>query len=429
MKALVPAIAAGLLFSPGAQALPNSILGPVLFAESPLNGVDLTRELTSPELWEGKAELPGEWKEEGEVGAATVSHLLARPKLFGRDVVLLRAVRREGALESLDVTFVDAGSFFGYFDEELPEGMSRRQMRGEMQARLAAKQTEFSELYQETHAALRNGIAGVFGGGAETVKVGRTRGLRAEPEMWRKGGLAARMLTGPDRLIRVSLGKAEAMGDDWFDPSYAKETPRDRLARLAAGVRREENGTVHLPGVRPIPQGYRPYCGLNTLAMAARHFGMHLDEDWLACAGGFRNTGSADGSNMVKLYHSLAAEAGLGMDRANRFDAGNARRALDKGLPVIVWRRFSHERNQLHSRFMRDFGRNPVATLPDPALKEEKASWPGADAPLHASVLVGYHAGRREFLFLESWTGRDTPRRMREEEMAATAYLTFVFKP
>src|SRR5690606_4181435 len=101
------------------------------------------------------------------------------------------------------------------------------------------------------------------------------------------------------------------------------------------------------------------------------------------------------GSNMVKLYHSLAAEAGLGMDRANRFDPGNARRALDRGLPVIVWRRFSHDRNQLHSRFMRELARNPQATLPDPAGKEERASWPDDDAPLHASVLVGYHAGRR----------------------------------
>jgi hypothetical protein len=32
-------------------------------------------------------------------------------------------------------------------------------------------------------------------------------------------------------------------------------------------------------------------------------------------------------------------------------------------------------------------------------------------------------------LFLESWTGRDKPRRMRVEELAATADLCFVFKP
>lgn len=429
MKAFFAISAAMLCLVPRVMALPNSITGPVFAAESPLNGVDLTGGLTAPALWAGEADLPGEWREEGPVGGTTVSHLLARPKLFGHEVVLLRAVRREGRLEALDATFVDAGSFFGYFDEELPEGLSRRRMREEVEGRMAAKQEEFSQLYRETQVGLRDKIAAAFGGGGRPVKVGRTRGLRAEPEEWRKDDLVVRMLSGPDRLIRVSLGKASAMGEDWFDADHARESPRDRLARLSSGVSRGADGTVSLPGLRPIPQGYRPYCGLNALAIAARHFGMRLDEDWLACAGGFRNTGSADGSNMVKLYHSLAAEAGLGMDRANRFDPGNARRALDRGLPVIVWRRFSHDRNQLHSRFMRELARNPQATLPDPAGKEERASWPDDDAPLHASVLVGYHAGRREFLFLESWTGRDTPRRMREEELAATAYLTFVFKP
>ena len=98
-------------------------------------------------------------------------------------------------------------------------------------------------------------------------------------------------------------------------------------------------------------------------------------------------------------------------------------------MPVIVWRRFSHERNQLHTRFMRQLSRDPAATLPDPANATEKASWPGEDAPLHASVIVGYHPERKEFLFLESWTGRDQPRRMRVEELAATTYLCFVFKP
>lgn len=426
-----PAILAATLLClmPGAMALPNSITGPVFAADSPLNGRDLTTELTAPGLWAGEVELPGEWREEGPVGGAMISHLLARPKLFGREVVLLRAVRRNGHLEALDATFVDAGSFFGYFDEELPEGLGRRQMREEIQTRMAAKQEEFAAIYRDTESRLRERIAETFGGNGRPVKIGRTRGLRAEPEEWRKGDFVVRMLCGPDRLIRVSLGKAQGMGDDWFDSIYAGETPADRLRRLASDVRREADGTVWLPDVRPIPQGYRPYCGLNTLAMAARRFGMRLDEDWLACAGGFRNTGSADGSNMVKLYHSLAAEAGLGMDRANRFDSGVVRRALDKGLPVIVWRRFSHQRNELHNRFMREFSRNPEATLPDPANKSERETWPNANDPLHASVLVGYHAGRREFLFLESWTGRDQPRRMREEEMAATAYLTFVFKP
>jgi hypothetical protein len=246
-------------------------------------------------------------------------------------------------------------------------------------------------------------------------------------EEWKKDRRRIQLLAGENRLLRVVISASDS--DQWLDPAVAALPPRGRLDKLAASVAREEDGTVHLAGLLPIPQGYRPYCGLNTLAMAARHFGLHLDEDWLAVACGFQNTGRADGANLVKVYHAVAAEAGLGVDRSTKFDASAAMRSLSQGFPVIVWRRFSHERNNLHSRFMREFSKDPSATLPDPAVPAERASWPGEDAPLHASVIVGYHADRREFLFLESWTGKDKPRRMRVEELAATTDLSFVFRP
>ena len=94
-------------------------------------------------------------------------------------------------------------------------------------------------------------------------------------------------------------------------------------------------------------------------------------------------------------------------------------------MPAIVWRRFSHQRNQLHDRIARD----PDAKLPNPALSEERAKWPGDEAPLHASVITGYDTLKNEVFFLESWSGHDRTRRMRIEEMAATTYLCFAFKP
>lgn len=418
---------AGVL-SESATALPNSILGPLAAVDSPLNGEDLTDQLLAAGPWDGSAELPGVWNDEGQVATAAISHLRARPKLFGKDVMLLRAVRREGKLESLEATFVDAGSFFGYFDEVLPDGLSKREARQEVQQRLAAKQAEFAKLYTDSHADLRSAISSACGDSKpEEAKIGRTRGLRTTAEEWQKDGRRIRLLAGANRLLRVTISAGES--DQWLDPAVAALAERERLAKLAAGVSRADDGTVLLPGLQPIPQGYRPYCGLNSLAMVSRHFGLHLDEDWLAVAAGFQNTGRADGSSMVKVYHAVAAEAGLSLERSVKFDASAAVRSLSAGCPVIVWRRFSHERNQLHTRFMRELARDAAATLPDPANAAEKASWPGQTAPLHASVIVGYHPQRKEFLFLESWTGRDKPRRMRMEELAATTYLSFAFKP
>jgi hypothetical protein len=420
-----------LAFAAIAQALPNSVFGGVFAARSPLDGVDLTRELLAAGLWEGAEELPGEWREEGRVATQEVTHLLARPHLFGREVLLLRANRRGGALESLEATFVDAGSYFGYFNEELPSGLGRRERQEEIERRLRLKQAAFSELYDESLVALRGAIGEVTGDKRpKRVRIGHTRTLRAEPEEWRMGELSLRLLVGDGRLVRLMIQRAERAPRQWLDDSLAEVAVRERLAGLASLVRRDEDGTVRIDELRPIPQGFQPYCGLNTLAMAARHLGMHLDEDWLAVAGEFQNTGSAQGSNMVRLYHAVASEAGLGMDRKNTLDVAGVRRAIDRGLPVIVWRRFCHERNALHDRHARDYRRGGLsANLPDPAAPSERASWPGADAPLHASVVVGYHAERRELLFLESWSGRDLPRRMRAEEMVATTYLSFVFTP
>ena len=412
------------------HALPNSVFGPVAAAQSPLNGRDLTSELLSPALWAGSAELPGEWKHENRIASAGISHLLARPKLFTRDLVLLRATTRNDRLESLEATFADAGSFFGYFDEELPAHLDRRAKREELNRRLAARQADFSNNYTETLDVLLAEIQRVSGDRKPaTTRIGHTRNLRAEARDFTAGHLVIRLLADGKRLIRVIISPATAARGDWLDEEIAKLQPRERLQRLRDSVRTLPDGTVSIDGLQPLPQGYRPYCGLNSLAIAARHFGLHLDEDWLAVAGGFQNTGSADGSRILSLYPAVASEAGHSLDRANRFDESSVRRALANGFPVVVWRRFDHQRDQLHSRFMKTLAKNPQATLPDPQAPGERASWPGDSAPLHASVLTGYHDQRREILFLESWSGKDLPRRMRIEEMAATAYLTFIFQP
>jgi hypothetical protein len=408
-------------------AVPNSVLGPVLNADSPLNGQDLTPDLTAAALWNGTLELPGKWHDEGRIASAEISHLLARPKLFGREVVLLRATHRDGRLMALDATFADAGSFFGYFDEKLPEGLDRRGQRKELERRVSNRQAEFSQLYAETLESLRGKLT--QSARPRATRLGHTRTLRAATEDHAAGELTFRLLAADQRLIRITIARSNDLPQSWLDPEIAALAPRDRLLRLQQSVTQADDGTLSIEGLQPVPQGYRPYCGLNSLALAARHFGLHVDEDWLAAAGGFKNTGSADGSNILQLYPAVAAEAGFSLDRRSKFDVAAIHRSLASGFPVVVWRRFSHERDQLHSQFVRTYAENPKAVLPDPDLPAERASWPGKDAPLHASVLTGYHKERGEVLFLESWSGRDKPRRMRAEELAATTYLAFIFRP
>jgi hypothetical protein len=411
------------------NAIPNAVLGAIREEKSEFDGVDLSKQLLA-DAWVDGAKLPGDWNEEGTVETATISHLMARPKIFGQDVSLVRAVHRAGAMESLEITFVDAGSYFGYYqmEKEAAKNLSPKEQQLVMQKELAGKQQEFTTLYETSLAAVREGIAKYAHDQPKMVKIGKTRALRAEVEQWKMDKHSLRLLADGKRLIRLTVYAASNPPDDWMDASCEKLDAREKSNKLSEKVTKRNDGTVELATLRSIPQGYQPYCGLNTLAMAARHYGLHVDEDWLAVAGGFQNTGSAAGSDILGLYDAIASEAGLHMNRQSKLTVGDVQRAIDQGLPVIVWRRFSPERNQLHSDFISDLQKDPSATLPDPQTDSERASWPDQKAPLHASVIVGYHAQRGEFLFLESWTGNDHPRRMRTAEMEATAYFTFVFE-
>lgn len=413
------------------QAIPNAVLGAVREEASPLDDQDLTEVLLAG-VWEKQESLPGKWREEGMVESASIRHMLARPRVFGQQVTLVRAIHREDRLEALEITFADAGSYFGYYqaDEEAMKGLSKKEQIARVQQEMAVKQQEFATLYTESLETVKNGLTKhAADDRPKQVKVGKTRALRAEVTQWvTKSGRVLRLWADGKRMIRVTIHASKDLARDWTDVTLLTMDARKRADHLQEKVQTSEDGTVVIDSIRPIPQGYQPYCGLNTLAMAARHFGLYIDEDWLAVAGGFQNTGSAAGSDMLGLYGAVAAEAGLRMDRQTKLSAADVKQAIDQGLPVIVWRRFSSQRNQLHSEFMREWQNDPSAQLPDPNHPEERATWPDKTAPLHASVIVGYHAKRGEFLFLESWTGKDKPRRMRVAEMEATTYYAFVFQ-
>ena len=420
-----------------AGAIPTTVggggpLGQNRKAPSPLDGMDLTGTMLAAATWSGESKLPGEWIQEAVIGGSTVSRLYGMPKMFGSDVLQLRAWHRGNVLESLEATFVDAGSYFGFFNEQLPKGLTKKQKREEIQTRTAASQEKFSILYKETLATVEKSIELETNATAATAKVGHARVLRAQPLEWKKDNISVRLLASDQRLIRVTLQPQSMTSSNWMDRSLTSETPRQRLDRLATCVVHRNDGTVEITGLQPIEQGWQPYCGLSALGMVARYFGMQVDEAWLAAAGGFQNTGSANGSKMLELYNAVAAEAGFGVNRQSKLDETAMRRAIDSGLPVIVWRRYSQERDVVHNKFMVAMSKSPDATLPDPNDPHERASWPSSNnpsAPLHASVVCGYQPDRKEVLFLDSWTGKDVPRRMRIEELVGTTYLCFIFKP
>jgi len=96
-------------------------------------------------------------------------------------------------------------------------------------------------------------------------------------------------------------------------------------------------------------------------------------------------------------------------------------------MPVIVWRRWDRQRDQLHTRISRDFLTGKDQRFERPSEKEMPSK--KKRSPLHASVIVGYNDERQEVIFLESWEGMSKPRRMLVNEISHTADLTFSLRP
>lgn len=410
------------------QALPNAVLGALAQHDSPLNGQDMTDTLLAAGAWDGSNPLPGEWEADAGVANASSAYLMARPKVFGVDALLVRAMHRDEKLEELQITFADAGSYFGYLDRRLPTGMDRKEAIALVQKRIDQKQADFSKMYSETAAALSTRLEEIDKRPRE-AKRGRTRDLRAEMNEYqvKESGLVIRLLDATDRLLRVSIRKADSRAKSWLDSSEEARGTSERLKALAGKVTRTKRGDVVLNEVEVVPQGYRPYCGLNTLVMVARYLGLHLDEDWLAVAGKFQNTGSAAGSDMLGLYSSVAKEAKFNLNRTSSYDHETVRRSIRAGMPVIVWRRWDQTRDRLHTRVSSEFAKGGEVVYERP--KDEILPSKKKRSPVHASVIIGYNDERKEIIFLESWEGESPPRRMPVSEISHTADLTFSFRP
>ena len=406
-----------------AHAIPNSVLGGIVNAASPLDGVDLTEPLLA--AVRGGGELPGEWREEASVAGTRSAFLLARPRVLGQEALLVRGLWRGEDLEELQVTFNDAGSYFGYFEETVPEKMTGRERKEYLQTKFVERQEVFAKLHEESFSQAKEVLASrAEKGRAKEVRFGKSRAIRAEVLEYEWEGLTARLFHGPNRLVRVSLRSDKELPEAWMDRAVAEWDDREYAHWLRKRVSKTEFGDAVLAELEIVPQGYRPYCGLNTLVMAGRYLGLHLDEDWMASAGKFQNTGSAAGSQMLSLYNSVASEAGVKLKRLNQFDANLAKRSLRDGLPVIVWRRWSRERDRAHTKMTHAVSTGKEADWGD----LRKTELPNEKSPLHASVIVGFNEARNEFLFLESWAGLEGPRRMSAGELDETAYLTFYFQ-
>ena len=332
------------------------------------------------------------------------------PPVFGVQPQAVQGWFEDGRLTSMTIIFLDAGAWFGYVPDA--EAHSVAQTKG----------PAFVALYKQVSSAVQSGLEQLAGNKGRDVTLGL--GLLKRPaRVFRHGDLASRLTLEQDQLVKLSIFPNEETASQLLNPER-RSMKREATARtFATASHTLPDGDRIIETVPVIPQGDRAYCGVSTLAMVMRYLGVGLDtEDYAAAAG--IHFGSTVHSKIKETYDAAGETAETHLPKTTKFDFAKARTSIDAGLPVIVFRRWTQERDYLHTAFARNFASNPALELPKPDLNDQKL-WPTHDGFAHASVVNGYNERRGEVIFTESWGERARNRRMRVEELEATSYLAY----
>ena len=382
---------------------------------------DMTDQFVAEGAWAGNA-LPGEWVSVAALRGDDVVRMKRNPKLFGHHPAAVYATSVDKKLKGVSILYIDAGTFFGYEPSGTFEGQSAeaKQKRSE----LRAKQRDFKKQLKVISEEVRENLEELTDQRGEKSKVGKTKFLQTQFLDFVHGELTLRFAIQENHAVVLTITRTKDAVDHYLDMDVATMEEKARRKALARQVSRSSSGDVVIDEVPVFRQGLRPYCAVSTLGMVTHHLGLRLSVTGLAAGARFKNTGSAKGAKILELYRAAAAESNAEMSRGGRIDFKRLKRAIEKGVPVLVWRKYSPQRDRIHARFA---SAPQKATLPE-ADDKDRESWPGKESPGHASVITGFNEERGEIIFMESWGEHTRNKRMRIEEMETTSYMSFYFK-
>lgn len=338
----------------------------------------------------------------------------AKPQILGVTPQVIIGRFEGQRIESISFIFHDAGFYFGY----VPRGAEGPDRKSKEQAYDA----EFSNLLEQ----LRTGLASLSDDKGEQGRLGGRFPVSLPYEIYQHGDVHSRLVAVPHQLIKLTLFRSRDAAENALDPEVEKMSSRDRDESLTQHLRETEWGDTLIDEIPIFPQGNRAYCGVASLSMTLHFLGVNLETEELA-AGSAIEYGSTREMLIREIYVAAADEGDIRASRSTSFDFKKAKDSIDDGVPVIVFRRYDQQRDYLHTTFAKRFERDRNAQLPKPDLNDQ-ATWPGKNAPAHATIINGYNETRGEVIFTESWGEHVRNRRMRAEEMEGTAYYAFYFR-
>lgn len=338
-----------------------------------------------------------------ETAGISRSFATAKPVLFGITPMSVSARFANGGVHSLSVVILDAGSFFGFNNSNLPQGESFETAKSRFD-------TEFGEKKQ----AVLDGLKKLGAGDGKDLVLGKRSGLEMKTRIFKLPSGAARLMSYDHQLLLLDFFRNTTDAATLLVAAPAAAQP----AANASPERR-------LPVVPMVPQGNRGYCGVATLAMVGSWLGLQAGAEEYAALSGFQY-GIEIKSDIRELFGNVAQEAGVKAQRSPKFEAGKMKQSIDQGMPVVVFRWWAEERDYIHSAYSTRIARGEKAELP-PASMDDRKTWPKKGTFAHSSIVNGYRADKREVIFTESWGEQARNRHMRFEELEGTSYYAVYF--
>tara|TARA_R110000850_G_scaffold68094_6_gene152222 strand:- start:681 stop:1958 length:1278 start_codon:yes stop_codon:yes gene_type:complete len=424
MKLLIFILGLGFLIQTEVSAIPNSFLSngttPVpIIPAFPRFNADLTEEFLSEDNWT-QGDFSGPWEDEPSLPDLTIQRMAANPVVLGEVPMRVVAYSDEAGVAEVAIHYLDAGLYFGY----RYGGESTREDRDAGRA----KRTEFSHHYKELSKSLTEKLEDGCGRGTEG-QIGYSPSLRTEFVDYKWENFVLRFIQREDHSVSLHIYRSDRVMHSLVDPEWAELSRRDREDLLEERVNQDDSGALQVEGLPMFTQGVTPFCSVHSLAMVSHYLGLRARPEALVAAADFKNTGSAGGSDLIEVHRAVARELGMRVSMAPKFDADKVERSIEDGLPVIVWRRVSIEREQQRQLGAQSLEGDESAEI-TPLSEKVLSTLPNRElsGPSHASIVTGIHSEVGEVIYTEPWGDETRGRRMSSEEMEATVYAVFYFK-
>ena len=394
-----------------------------------------TGSTESQETWLMKSAL---WDNAGEIerflvysktGNEVVYRKTFTEQLFGwkpREVLIHTNKDSSGntVIQSMDVTYLELGSMLVPYmttSATKENGKQGEPTLIETPQQKNARELEFSKIFRDAEREIQAALQTKFGQG-NLVSMGNAQDLRGLIREYNADPFLLRLTIEHGHLVQLNILRKSAASRSLVSQSKTTTKAEDALAN----VKNLPNGDCLIENIPMISQGDRGYGAVATLAMVANYYQINVNIDALAAKAGY-NSSNIVGGNLDSVCQGVAREGKLRLISAPNLVRAVAVININRGVPMIVWRNFSREREATLRQYAASYSKDSSFELP--SIVQDRKNWAPHTEYFSASLITGYNKERGEYIITQPSGEGSRNRRIRFEELEACSFRVLTFAP